>query len=170
MQPGPGQAGYAFVADEVARGLSVFNLARALRRGFNADGVDVGIIPLGQEPVGVAVAPGGAVIYVTTLNTDRPGRLWVIDARRAEDGDGRAAVLAHVAAGCEPGVVRVGSEPAGLLLLDRGRVALVGDSNRYQATGGGSSPQISVVSTADALARRPAVTGSLPAGGLFPVT
>jgi DNA-binding beta-propeller fold protein YncE len=65
-------------------------------------------------------------------------------------------------------VVRVGSEPVGLLLLDRGRVALVGDSNRYQATGGGSSPQISVVSTADALARRPAVTGSLPAGGLFP--
>ena len=201
---------YAFVADETSGGLSVFDLALARQHGFRARGVAVGVIPLAKAPVGVAVTPGGAQLYVTTLGGfGAHGRLWVIDARLAEHGDGRAAVLADAPAGCQPvrvvlspdgrtawvtalqsdellgfgtaalrrdpshalrAAVPVGSEPVGLLLIDGGRVALVGDSNRFQPGSGGrgSLPQISVVSTADALAHRPAVTGSLPAGGLFP--
>jgi hypothetical protein len=66
-------------------------------------------------------------------------------------------------------VVRVGAEPVGLLLLGNGSTAMVGDSDRGLIPGEQSSaaPRITVVSTADALAGRPAVTGSLPAG-LFP--
>ena len=63
----------------------------------------------------------------------------------------------------------MGAEPVGLLLLDGGRTALVGDSNRglVPGTGGGLMQRVSVVSTAAALAGRRAVTGSLPTG-LFP--
>jgi DNA-binding beta-propeller fold protein YncE len=199
---------YAFVTDESSGGLSVFNLAVARRDGFGAPGVAVGIIPLAPGPVGIAVA--GARIYVTTLSGyGEHGQLWVIDARSAEHGLGRSAVLGHVPAGCQPvrvavspdgrtawvtalqsdallgfataaierdpgmalrAVVPVGSEPVGLLLLDNGRLALVGNSDRGLVPGPPGNqgmPSISVVSTADALARRPAVTGSLPTG-LFP--
>ena len=66
-------------------------------------------------------------------------------------------------------VVRVGAEPVGLLLLGNGSTAVVGDSNRGLIAGeqSNAAPRITVVSTADALAGRPAVTGSLPAG-VFP--
>ncbi len=66
-------------------------------------------------------------------------------------------------------VVRVGSEPVGLLLADNGRVALVANSNRglVPGTGSGTSQTVSVIDTAAALAHRPAVIGTVPAG-LFP--
>ena len=65
--------------------------------------------------------------------------------------------------------MRVGAEPVGLLLLDNGSTAMVGDSDRglVQGEQSNAAPRITVVSTTDALAGRPAVTGSLPAG-LFP--
>ncbi len=208
-----GDGRYAFVTDEASGGLSVFDLALARRKGYAAPGVAVGVVPLARGPVGVAIAPGGAQVYVTTLGGYGDlGQLWVIGARRAEDGAGQSAVLGHDAAGCQPvrvavspdgstvwvtalqsnallgysaatldrgspagkgrrpaalrAVVPVGSEPVGLLLLDGGRTALVGDSNRglVPGTGGGPVQRLSVVSTAAALAGRPAVTGSLPAG------
>jgi DNA-binding beta-propeller fold protein YncE len=202
---------YAFVTDETSGGLSVFDLAVARQNGFSAPGVAVGIVHLDRGAIGVAIAPDGARVYVTTLGGYGPlGQLWVIDARRAEHGAGQPAVLAHAAAGCQPvrvalspdgqtawvtalqsdallgfstaalehrpsralrAVVRVGSQPVGLLLLDHGRVAIVADSNRFSnmpgASAKGRSPRISVVSTADALAGRPAVAGYLPAA-LFP--
>jgi hypothetical protein len=46
---------YVFVTDETSGGLSVFNLETALRRGFSADGVAVGIVPLALGAVGVAM-------------------------------------------------------------------------------------------------------------------
>jgi DNA-binding beta-propeller fold protein YncE len=208
-----GDGRYAFVTDETSGGLSVFDLALARRKGYAARGVAVGIVPLARGPVGVATAPGGVQLYVTTLGGYGDlGRLWVVGTREAEDGAGRAAVLGNVAAGCQPvrvavspgggtvwvtalqsnallgysaaaldrrssletghrpaalrAVVPVGSEPVGLLLLDGGRTALVSDSNRglVPGTGGGPVQRVSVVSTAAALAGRPAVTGSLPAG------
>jgi hypothetical protein len=208
-----GDGRYAFVTDEASGGLSVFDLALARRKGYAAPGVAVGVVPLARGPVGVAIAPGGTQVYVTTLGGYGDlGQLWVIGARRAEDGAGQAAVLGHDAAGCQPvrvavspggstvwvtalqsnallgysaaaldrgsppetgrrpaalrAVVPVGSEPVGLLLLDGGRTALVGDSNRGLVPGTGRGPvqRLSVVSTAAALAGRPAVTGSLPAG------
>jgi len=200
---------YVFVTDEDTGGLSVFDLAMALRDGFSAPGVAVGIVPLADGPVGIAMSPGGEQLYVTTLGAPGPhGGLWVVDASSAENGAGRGAVVAHVAAGCEPvrvavspngstvwvtaqesnallgfsaaslrddparalqAVVRVGSEPTGLVLVDNGRFALVGNSNRGLVPGTGSDvPQtISVISTAAALNGHPAIVGAVPAG-LFP--
>jgi DNA-binding beta-propeller fold protein YncE len=198
---------YVFVTDETTGGLSVFDLAKALRRGFSARGVEVGIVPLATGAVGVAMAPGGTQLYITTYGAYGPyGQLWLIDTARAESGAG--AVLAHVAAGCQQvrvavspdgstvwvtalqsnallgfsaaglrdkparalqAVVRVGSEPVGLLLVDDGRLALVGNSNRGLVPGTASDvPQtVSVINTAAALAGRPSLVGVVPAG-LFP--
>ena len=66
-------------------------------------------------------------------------------------------------------VVRVGSEPVGLLLVDDGRLALVGNSNRGPVPGTGSDVRqtVSVINTAAALAHRSAVLGVVPTG-LFP--
>ncbi len=200
---------YVFVTDETTGGLSVFDLATALRRGFSAPGVAVGIVPLATGAVGVALSPDGEHLYVVTYGKYGPyGQLWVLDTARAEAGAGRAAVLAHVAAGCQPvrvaaapdgrtvwvtapqsnallafsvadlfsdpshalqAVVRVGSEPVGLLLVDDGRLALVSNSNRGLVPGTATDvPQtVSIVDTAAALAHRPSVVGAVPAG-LFP--
>lgn len=200
---------YVFVTDETTGGLSVFDLGVALRRGFSAPGVAVGIVPLAPGAVGIAMAPGGRQMYVTTYGAYGPhGQLWVIDTARAESGADGGAVLAHLAAGCQPvrvavspdgstvwvtalqsdallgfsaarlrddpsralrAVVRVGSEPVGLLLVDDGRLALVGNSNRGLVPGTGSNvaQTVSVINTAAALAQRPAVVGAVPTG-LFP--
>ncbi len=201
---------YVYVSNEDSGDLSVFDLAVALRRGFTAPGVAVGLVPLANGTVGVAQSPDGSMLYVTTFGAYGPhGQLWVIDAARADSGAGRRAVLAHVFAGCQPvrvavspdgstawvtalqsnallafstaglrtdpsralrAVVRTGSEPAGLLLVDNGRVALVGNSNRglVPDSQGTNGPQtVSIIDTAAALAHRPATTGAVPAG-LFP--
>ena len=200
---------YVFVTDETTGALSVFDLATALQHGFSAPGVAVGIVSLAYGAVGIAVSPDGQQLYATTYGAYGPhGQLWVIDAARAESGATGAAVLRHVAAGCQPlrvavspdsrtvwvtalqsnallafsaanlesnpskalkAVVRVGSEPVGLLLVDGGRIALVANSNRGLVTGTGSRrPQtVSVVSTAAALDHRSALIGAVPAG-LFP--
>ena len=200
---------YAFVTDETTGALSVFDLALALRHGFGARGVAVGILPLAAGAVGVALSPDGTLVYVTTYGAYGPhGKVWVIDAARAEGGTGLSAVVATAAAGCQPvrvavspdggtvwvtalqsnallafsaaalrqdpsralrAVVRTGSEPVGLALADNGRIALVGNSNRGLVAGtGGNVPQtVAVIDTAAALAHRPAVLGTVPAG-VFP--
>jgi len=200
---------YAFVTDEASGDLSVYNLATALQSGFSAPGVAAGFVRLAVGAVGVAIAPSGRQIYVTTYDAYGPhGQLWVLDVARVESGAGSAAILGHVAAGCQPvrvavapsgstvwvtalqsdallgfsapdlvadpaqalrAVVPVGSEPVGLILIDGGQLALVGNSDRGLVLGTGSdTPQtVSVVSTAAALAHRPSVLGAVQAG-LFP--
>jgi DNA-binding beta-propeller fold protein YncE len=197
---------YVFVTDETSGGLSVFDLTRALRGGFAAPGVAIGVVPLAYGAVGVAVSPNGSRLYVTTFGSYGPaGRLWVIDAARAEQGSGGRAVLGQVYAGCQPvrvavspdggtawvtalqsdallafstadlpgapgralrAVVPVGSEPVGLVLADGGQIALVANSNRglVAGTGGTADQTVSVISTAAALAERPATIGAIPAG------
>jgi sugar lactone lactonase YvrE len=77
---------YAFVTDETTGALSVFDLALALRDGFGARGV-------------------------TTYGAYGPhGKVWVIDASRAEGGAGLSAVVAAAAAGCQPVRVAVSSD------------------------------------------------------------
>jgi DNA-binding beta-propeller fold protein YncE len=103
---------YAFVTDETTGELSVFDLALALRHGFGARGVAVGVVPLAPGAAGEALSPGGTLLYVTTYGAYGPhGQVWVIDAARAEGGAGRGAVLAQADAGCQP--VRVAVSPDG---------------------------------------------------------
>jgi DNA-binding beta-propeller fold protein YncE len=103
---------YAFVTDETTGGLSVFDLATALKDGFSAPGVAAGIVPLANGAVGIAVSQDSERVYVTNYGAAGPhGQLWLIDAARAEQGAGRSAVRAHVAAGCQP--VRVALSPDG---------------------------------------------------------
>jgi DNA-binding beta-propeller fold protein YncE len=200
---------YAFVTDETTGALSVFDLASALRYGFAARGVAVGIVPLAPGAVGVALSPDGTLLYVTTLGGYGPhGQLWVIGTDRADHRMGRSAVIAHARAGCQPvrvavspdgstawvtapqsnallafstadlrhdparalrAAVQVGSEPVGLTLAGNGRVALVGNSNRFQVSGTGSNAlqTVSVINTAAALEHRSALVGTVPVG-LFP--
>lgn len=103
---------FVFVTDESTGALNVFDLATALRHGFSAPRVAVGIVPLAPGAVGVAMSPGGGRLYVSTLGAYGPhGQLWVIDTARAGSGAGSGAVLAHVPAGCQP--VRVAVLPDG---------------------------------------------------------
>jgi DNA-binding beta-propeller fold protein YncE len=106
---------YVYVTDETTGGLSVFDLAVALRHGFTARGVAVGLVPLAHGAVGVTLSPGGTLVYVTTLGAYGPhGRLWVINAAQADGRAAHSAVLAHVAAGCQP--ARVAVSPDGSTL------------------------------------------------------
>ena len=65
--------------------------------------------------------------------------------------------------------MRVGSEPVGLLLVDDGDPALVGNSNRGIEPGTATDvPQVvSVINTVAALGHRSALLGAVQAG-LFP--
>ena len=196
---------YAFVTAETTGGLSAFDLSRARQSGFQAPGVSLGVVPLAHGAVGVALSPDDSVVYVTTLGAaGSTGRLWLIDAKRAEQD--ATGIVGHVAAGCEPvrvalspdgktawvtallsnallgfdtkalmhhsssalrAVVAVGSEPVGIVIVDNGRVALVGDSDRGLATGSSDKARVTVVNTVAALKHRPADLGTIETG-LFP--
>jgi DNA-binding beta-propeller fold protein YncE len=120
---------FAIVTLESADEAVVFNLSRALASRFSpAD--DVGAIPLGAAPAGLAVSPDGRWLYATsevgvsapsaagpaaatTLSSaqaaacsqtsagEAPGTLTVISLGRAET-DPAASVVATVAAGFQP--------------------------------------------------------------------
>lgn len=134
--------------------LWVIDAARA-ERGATRVAV-VRHVAAGCQPVRVAVAPDGHTVWVTALQSNA---LLAFSAARLETDPAKALQA----------VVRVGSEPVGLLLIDNGRLALVCNSNRGLVAGTGSAqPQtVSVVSTAAALNHRPALIGVVPTG-LFP--
>jgi DNA-binding beta-propeller fold protein YncE len=108
----------------------------------------LGHVYAGCQPVRVVLSPDGSIAWVTALQSD--ALLAFQTSRMVSDPAG--ALLA---------VVHVGAEPVGLLVLNRGQLLLVGDSDRYNIPGGSA---LSLVSTGDALAGRPAVLGSLAAG------
>jgi DNA-binding beta-propeller fold protein YncE len=195
---------YAFVSQEGSAQVSVFNLHRALTQGFGPADL-TGTIQLGIAPVGLAVSPDGRWLYATSEVAPRnirsnQGTLTVISVTRAE-ADPAAAVVATVAAGCNPvrvitsadgrevwvtarasddllcfsaaalradparalvAIVRVGEAPVGLMLVRNGSLIVVADSNRFQAAG--ATADLTVVSTAAALAGRQAVVGDIRAG------
>jgi DNA-binding beta-propeller fold protein YncE len=96
---------YAFVTEEDSLRVAVFNLHRALTRGFGP-GDFVGTIPVGIDPVGMAISPDGRWLYVTSeVMAQTPqgnvGTLTVVSVARA-DTDPAASVVATVAAGCNP--------------------------------------------------------------------
>jgi DNA-binding beta-propeller fold protein YncE len=95
---------YAFVTQEDSGRAAVFNLHRALTRGFGPADF-VGTIPLGLAPVGMAVSPDGRWLYATSEvaagTAGNQGTLTVISLPRAET-DPAASVVATVHAGCNP--------------------------------------------------------------------
>lgn len=196
---------FAFVSLEYSQAIAVFNLRRALMKGFGRADF-VGRIPTGLAPVGMAFSPNGRWLYATSEvalhGTGDAGTLTVINAKTAESQPAKS-VVATVGAGCEPvrvitsassvvwvtarasdaligfsaaklisapkealvAVVRVGTAPVGLALVDSGSKIVVADSDRFMARGATSS--LAVVDVADALAGRKALVGYLRAGG-FP--
>jgi DNA-binding beta-propeller fold protein YncE len=107
---------FAFVTEEYSDKADVFNLQRALTRGFGAADY-VGSIPLSIAAVGMAVSPDGRWLYATSEVAPSAGgdtgTLSVISLRRAET-DPKASVVATVKAGCEP--VRVITSADGRLV------------------------------------------------------
>ncbi len=78
---------YAFVTYQTTAHVGVFNLQRALTSGFGPADL-VGLIPVGPQPIGIAMAPDGRYAYVANdqahPSTPGAGVLSVIDVPRAE--------------------------------------------------------------------------------------
>ena len=115
---------YALVTYQNTSNVGVFNLHRALHKGFSPADL-VGLIPVGPQPIGVAVAPDGGLAYVTS-GPRRPtasgnGVVNVIDMAKAETRPA-AAVTKTVSAGCKPS-----------------RVVLSADGQQMWVTAGGSN-------------------------------
>lgn len=106
----------------------------------------------GCGPVRVVASSDGRIVWVTARESDV---LLAFSASRLRT-DPAHALLAKV---------RVGEAPVGLALVDHDTRVVVADSNRFGRSGAHS--ELTVVNAAAALAGRPSVAGSLPAG-LFP--
>jgi DNA-binding beta-propeller fold protein YncE len=110
---------YAFVSEESADQVAVFNLSRALA-GHYGTASYVGAIPAQLAPVGLAVSPDGKWLYstsevISSRGQSEVGSLSVISVARAET-DPAHSVIRRVPAGCNP--VRV-------ITSDDGRVVWV---------------------------------------------
>ena len=195
---------FVFVTLQDTTDMAVFSLARALSRGFGPSDF-AGFVPLGVQPVGLAIAPDGRWLYATSFQRSAgpmpsPGILSVISLAEAETRPGRA-VVAVADAGCSPAriitdgptvwvtardsdallgysaarlrtdparaleaEVRVGLAPIGLTFADGTRRIVVADSDLNALPGRRSA--LSVVGVGAALARQPALLGTIPAGPL----
>ncbi len=109
-----------FTSNEEAAQVTVADLARARRDGFDRDNI-IGRIPVGGGPVGMALSPDGRRLYVTSREMPPPlgfpnickaeagddkglhsqGGLLTIDAEMAAENPTQA-LLAVAPAGCNP--------------------------------------------------------------------
>ena len=106
---------FAFVTLENNAAMVVFNLESALINGFGPSDV-VGKIPLGEQPIGMAISPDHRWLYAASrLRNGAPdpseGTISVIDLARAETAPSSAAIVSTVTAGCSP--VRIITSPDG---------------------------------------------------------
>ena len=106
---------FAFVTLENNAAMVVFNLESALINGFVPSDV-VGKIPLGEQPIGMAISPDHRWLYAASrLRHGAPdpseGTISVIDLARAETAPSSAAIVSTVTAGCSP--VRIITSPDG---------------------------------------------------------
>jgi DNA-binding beta-propeller fold protein YncE len=149
---------WLYVTSELAAGsrnpdapgtLSVLSIAEAERDPARAV---VATASAQCQPVRVAVSTDGQTVWVTARASDD---LLAFSAARLRSDPAKALIAA----------VRVGEAPVGLALTDGGRLIVVADSNRFDASGARSA--LTVIDAAAALAGRPALVGTLPAGA-FP--
>jgi serine/threonine protein kinase/DNA-binding beta-propeller fold protein YncE len=122
---------YAFVTFQNTAHVGVFNLHRALTSGFGSAAF-VGLIPVGPQPIGIAMAPDGQHAYVASGLDNPPtadaGVLSVIDVPKAEQHPGSSAVAKTIAAGCKPNRVVLSNSGQDLWLTAAGSNALLGFS------------------------------------------
>jgi DNA-binding beta-propeller fold protein YncE/tRNA A-37 threonylcarbamoyl transferase component Bud32 len=102
LSPG---AKFAFVTLQKSGQLAVFNLRRALSKGFGPADL-VRVIGVGREAIGVALSADQRYLYVTsgladTATASGKGSLVILDARKAETKGADASVNV-VGAGCGP--------------------------------------------------------------------
>jgi DNA-binding beta-propeller fold protein YncE len=106
----------------------------------------------GCEPVRVTASADGEIVWVTARGSNA---LLGFSAGRLIS-DPRHALISWL---------RVGEEPIGLAIVDRGSRIVVADSDRFRIRG--ASATLAIVDVPAALAGRPALLGYLRAG-LFP--
>ena len=119
---------YAFVSLETSNELAVFNLRRAIDTGFTRY-MPIGVVPLGEDPVGMATSADGRYLYVTSEVTppSHQGSLSTIDLATAETDPARA-VVSSVPAGCSP--VRVAIARGSVYVTARASDAVLWFSSR----------------------------------------
>jgi DNA-binding beta-propeller fold protein YncE len=129
--------------------LSVISVTKAERHPAVAVVATVGAH---CSPVRVVVSADGSTVWVSARESDQ---VLAYSSRKLLTDPKRALLAA----------VRVGAEPVGLALVADGRDLVVADSDRYAAPG--ERADLNVVDASAALAHRPAIVGSIPAGA-FP--
>lgn len=122
---------FAFVSLESSQAIAVFNLRRALTRGFGPADF-VGKIPTEFAPVGMAVSPDGRWLYATSevasiRSRSDAGTLTVINLKTAESRPAKS-VVATVGAGCEPVRVITSADGSVVWVTARASDALLGFS------------------------------------------
>ena len=122
---------YAFVTYQDSARVGVFNLRRALTSGLGSSDLVVGLIPVGPQPIGIAMAPDGKHAYVASGQDDAPatgpGVLNVIDVPQAEKHPGSAVVMKAIA-GCQTNRVAISPDGQDLWVTAVGSNALLGFS------------------------------------------
>ena len=122
---------YAFVTYQYSAHVGVFNLKRALQSGFGPSAL-VGLIPVGPQPIGIAMAPDGKHAYVASGQDHAPtpgaGVLSVIDVPQAEKHPGSAVVMKTIPAGCQTNRVALSPDGQDLWVTAVGSNALLGFS------------------------------------------
>ena len=122
---------YAFVTYQDSAHVGVFNLQRALSSGLGSSDVVVGLIPVGPQPIGIAMAPDGKRAYVASAQahaTTGAGVLNVIDVPQAEKHPGSAVVMKSIPAGCQTNRMALSPNGQELWVTAVGSNALLGFS------------------------------------------
>jgi serine/threonine protein kinase/DNA-binding beta-propeller fold protein YncE len=123
---------FAFVTYQDSAHVGVLNLQRALKSGFASPGLVVGLIPVGPQPIGIAMAPDGKRAYVASgqdhATTTGAGVLNAIDVPQAEKHPGPAVVMKPIPAGCETNRVAFSPDGQQLWVTAVGSNALLGFS------------------------------------------
>jgi DNA-binding beta-propeller fold protein YncE len=124
---------YAFVANEHAGEVAVFDLARALATGFRKSAL-VGVIPIDGAVVQLALSTNGRWLYATGEQAPASpglqagqGVLSVINVRQAESHP-RRSVVTTVSAGCSPTRIAVSPNGQVVWVTARSSNALLGFS------------------------------------------
>jgi 6-phosphogluconolactonase (cycloisomerase 2 family) len=106
--------------------------------------------PAGCHPVRLELTPDGKVAWVTARDSNA---LFAFDAAKLINDPAKARLA----------VVPVGVGPTGLAVVQNGTYVVVGNANRF-ADDQSVARTLSVIDAAKALAHRPAMAGSIPAG------